>query len=102
MNVESAIREAPELIKNQCRSNRLHGIFFSFGALGRAIENICESNSDSGIAIRAAFPFLSGNTLRGNSHYGLAHDTASKPTFGVRNQTSGNKIGEVTTNTVFK
>jgi hypothetical protein len=93
---------APELIKNQCRSNRLHGIFFSFGALGRAIENICESNGDSGIAIRAAFPFLSGNTLRGNSHYGLAHDTASKPTFGVRNQTSGNKIGEVITNTVFK
>jgi len=95
-------RTAPELIKNQCRSNRLHGIFFSFGALGRAIENICESNSDSGIAIRAAFPFLSENTLRGNAHYGLAHDTASKPTFGVRNQTSGNKIGEVTTNTVFK
>jgi len=93
---------APELIKNQCRSNRLHGIFFSYGALGRAIENICESNSDSGIAIRAAFPFLSGNTLRGNSHYGLAHDTASKPTFGARNQTSGNKIGEVITNTVFK
>jgi hypothetical protein len=93
---------APELIKNQCRSNRLHGIFFSYGAFGRAVENICESNSDSGIAIRAAMPFLSGNTLKGNSHYGLAHDIAAKPTFGVRNQTSGNRMGEVITNTVFK
>lgn len=93
---------APELTKNQCRSNRLHGIFFSYGALGQAIENNCESNGDSGIAIRAAMPFLSGNTLRGNSHYGLAHDIASKLTFGVGNQISGNKLGEVVTNTVFK
>jgi parallel beta-helix repeat protein len=93
---------APELTKNQCRSNRLHGIFFSYGAMGQAIENTCESNSDSGIAVRAAMPFLSGNTLRGNSHYGLAHDVASKLTFGVRNQISGNKLGEVMTNTVFK
>ena len=92
----------PELTKNQCRSNRLHGIFFSYGALGRAIENICDSNGDSGIAVRAAMPFLSGNTLRGNSHYGLAHDVTSKLTFGVRNQISGNKLGEVMTNTVFK
>jgi hypothetical protein len=90
------------LVRNQCRSNRLHGIFFSHGALGRAIENICESNGDSGIAIRAAMPFVSGNTLRGNSHYGLAHDTAAKPTFGVTNQISGNKLGEVIANTVFK
>jgi Protein kinase domain/Right handed beta helix region len=93
---------APELVRNQCRSNRLHGIFFSYGALGRAIENICESNGDSGIAIRAAMPFASGNTLRGNSHYGLAYDTAAKPTFGVTNQISGNKLGEVIPNTVFK
>jgi hypothetical protein len=93
---------APELVRNQCRSNRLHGIFFSHGALGRAIENICESNGDSGIAIRAAMPFVSGNTLRGNSHYGLAYDTAAKPTFGVTNQISGNKLGEVIPNTVFK
>jgi parallel beta-helix repeat protein len=93
---------APELVRNQCRSNRLHGIFFSHGAFGRAIENICESNGDSGIAIRAAMPFVSGNTLRGNSHYGLAYDTAAKPTFGVTNQISGNKLGEVIPNTVFK
>jgi len=93
---------APELVRNQCRSNRLHGIFFSHGALGRAIENICESNGDSGIAIRAAMPFVSGNRLTGNSHYGLAHDTAAKPTFGVTNQISGNKLGEVIANTVFK
>jgi parallel beta-helix repeat protein len=93
---------APELVRNQCRSNRLHGIFFSYGAFGRAIENICESNGDSGIAIRAAMPFVSGNTLRGNSHYGLAHDVAAKPTFGVTNQISGNKLGEVIPNTVFK
>jgi hypothetical protein len=93
---------APELVRNQCRSNRLHGIFFSYGALGRAIENICELNGDSGIAIRAAMPFVSGNTLRGNSHYGLAHDAAAKPTFGVTNQINGNKLGEVIPNTVFK
>lgn len=93
---------APELVRNQCRSNRLHGIFFSYGAFGRAIENICESNGDSGIAIRAAMPFVSGNTLRGNSHYGLAHDVAAKPTFGETNQISGNKLGEVIPNTVFK
>jgi parallel beta-helix repeat protein len=93
---------APELTKNQCRSNRLHGIFFSYGALGQAIENTCESNGDSGIAVRTAMPFLSGNILRGNSHFGLAHDVASKLTFGVKNQISGNKLGEVMTNTVFK
>ena len=93
---------APELLKNQCRSNKLHGIFFSFGALGRAIENTCESNGDSGVASRSAMPFLSGNALIGNSHYGFAYDRASKPTFGVRNQITGNKLGEVLTNTVFK
>jgi parallel beta-helix repeat protein len=93
---------APELVKNQCRSNRLHGIFFSHGAQGRATENTCESNHDSGIAIRGAMPFLSANTLRGNSHYGLAHDTAAKPSFGVKNQISGNKLGEILPNTVFK
>ena len=93
---------APELLKNQCRSNKLHGIFFSFGALGRAIENTCESNGDSGVASRSAMPFLSGNALIGNSHYGFAYDRASKPTFGVRNQITGNKLGEVLSNTVFK
>ena len=93
---------APELLKNQCRSNKLHGIFFSSGALGRAIENTCESNGDSGVASRSAMPFLSGNALIGNSHYGFAYDRASKPTFGVRNQITGNKLGEVITNTVFK
>jgi hypothetical protein len=93
---------APELTKNQCRSNRLHGIFFSYGAMGQGIENTCELNADSGIAVRAAMPFLSRNTLRGNSHYGLAHDVGSKLTFGVRNQISGNKLGEVLTSTVFK
>jgi hypothetical protein len=93
---------APELVKNQCRSNKLHGIYFTDGALGRAIENTCQSNGDSGIAIKAAAPFLSGNSLQQNSHYGLAYDTAARPTFGVRNQISGNKMGEVITNTVFK
>jgi hypothetical protein len=47
-------------------------------------------------------PFLSGNALIGNSHYGFAYDRASKPTFGVRNQITGNKLGEVLSNTVFK
>ena len=93
---------APEVASNQCRSNKFHGIYIVNGALGRVIENICEQNDDSGIAIRSAAPFLSGNTLRGNAHFGLAYDTSSRPTFGVRNQISGNKLGEVINNAVFK
>ncbi len=92
----------PELLKNVCRSNKIHGIHFTNGAHGRATENVCQSNGDSGIAIKSAAPFLSANVLQQNAHYGLAYNTESKPTFGTKNQISGNGMGQVINNAVFK
>jgi parallel beta-helix repeat protein len=66
-------RSSPVLIGNQSRSNRGAGIVFQDGAQGKAAQNICEQNEESGILASGAgtTPELTENRCRGNHRSGI-------------------------------
>jgi parallel beta-helix repeat protein len=66
-------RSSPVLIGNQSHSNRGAGIVFQDGAQGKAAQNICEQNEESGILAKGAgtTPELTENRCRGNHRGGI-------------------------------
>jgi tRNA A-37 threonylcarbamoyl transferase component Bud32 len=66
-------RSSPVLIGNQCRSNHVAGIAFRDGAQGKASQNLCEENEESGILASGAgtTPELTENRCRGNRRDGI-------------------------------
>jgi serine/threonine protein kinase len=67
------IRSSPVLIGNQSRSNHGAGILFQDGAQGRATQNLCEQNEESGILASGAgtTPELTENRCRSNHRGGI-------------------------------
>ena len=66
-------RSLPVLIGNQSRSNQGAGIAFQDGAQGKASQNICEQNEESGILASGVdtTPELTENRCRGNHRDGI-------------------------------
>ncbi|HEX3445038.1 MAG TPA: right-handed parallel beta-helix repeat-containing protein, partial [Chthoniobacterales bacterium] len=66
-------RSSPVLIGNQSRSNQGAGIAFQDGAQGKASQNICEQNKESGILASGAdtTPELVENRCRDNHRHGI-------------------------------
>jgi tRNA A-37 threonylcarbamoyl transferase component Bud32 len=66
-------RSSPVLVENQSCSNHGAGIGFQDGAQGKASQNICEQNEESGILASGAgtTPELTENRCRGNHRDGI-------------------------------
>ena len=66
-------RSSPVLIGNRSRSNRGVGILFQDGAQGKASQNVCERNEESGILASGAgtTPELTENHCCGNHRGGI-------------------------------